>query len=83
MGTYTSIEFRNANDPEFIKAKSGTPEEIEEWEDDNGLISYRPGKGIEVKEEDVVEYTDEEYGGWIIPVDKLPEGTTHIVVSRG
>jgi len=82
MGIYTSIEFRNANDPEFIKATRGTPEERDEWEDCNGLTENRPGGKVPHQEDAVVE-TDDEYGGWIVAVKDIPKDATHIVVSRG
>lgn len=83
MGVYTNIDFYNSNDPEFIKARDGTPEQREKWEDENGSIEYRPGARIRCEEGEGYIETDEEYGGWIIPVDKIPKGTTHIVVHRG
>lgn len=83
MSIQTSIQFLNANDPEFIAAKNGTPEEIEEWEDDHGPMQDRPGKEIECAEGEGYEETDDEYGGWIIALTDVPKDTTHIVISRG
>jgi hypothetical protein len=81
MSVYTTIEFRNANDPEFLKAKNGTPEELEEWEECNGDIESRPGAELDC--EDIVIETDDEYGGWIIPIADIPKEATHIVIHRG
>ena len=35
MSIQTSIEFLNDQDPEYLAAKNGTPEQREEWEDYN------------------------------------------------
>ena len=80
MSIQTGFAFLNANDPRYLKAIA-TPEGKEEWEDDNGSVDNRPGAVVEGIEK-IVEDTDEEYGGWIIPVDKIPENVTHIVVYR-
>lgn len=81
MSYYNHVVFLNANDPAFLAAKNGTPEEIEAWEDDNlGDISYRPGADVECRE--AVEDTNDEYGGHIIDLSKVPENVTHIVVYR-
>lgn len=81
MGVYTHIEFRNANDPEFIAAKNGTEEEREEWQDLEGDFESRPGAEIKCRE--AVEETEDEYGGWIIDLSKIPKDATHIVIHRG
>lgn len=88
MGIYTNIDFFNASDSKFVAAKNGTQEEREKWEDDNGKIANRPGARIEAGSLDFdthecIEETDDEYGGWIIDLSKLPPNTTHIVVHRG
>jgi len=84
MGVYTNIEFRNANDPEFIAAKNGTDEEREEWEDENGIIADRPGGHCDaIDGEQCIEETEDEYGGWIIDLSKIPKDATHIVIHRG
>lgn len=83
MGVYTNIEFRNANDPEFIKAKNGTPEEREEWEDENGPIADRPGAIVDPQDGEGYTETNDEYGGWIIAVADIPKNATHIVIHRG
>jgi len=83
MGVYTNISFLNANDPEYIKVVNGTKEEIREWESDNGPLEDRPGSWIKCDSSDHVQETNDEYGGWLIPVATLPPGTTHILVSRG
>lgn len=82
MSIRTSIQFRNANDPAYLKAINGAPEDKQEWEDWNGNIEDRPGKEIEGAD-DVVQETEDEYGGWIIPVKDIPKDATHIVISRG
>jgi hypothetical protein len=81
MSVDTYFEFRDANDPEFLKAKNGTPEELEEWEDEFGDIESRPGAEVYCK--NIVIETDDEYGGWIIPIADIPKDVTHIVIHRG
>ena len=83
MGVYTSIEFLNANDPAFVAACDGTVEQLQEWEDFNGPIEENPGARVKCKPGEGYTETGEEYGGWIIPLDKIPAGTTHIHVYRG
>jgi len=82
MGVYTNIEFRNANDPQFIAAKNGPDHKREEWEDEHGPIADRPGAPL-VGDEECYSETEDEYGGWIIPVATLPKDCTHIVIHRG
>jgi hypothetical protein len=82
MSIQTSIVFLNANDPEFIKARDGTPEEREEWEEFNGDIKDRPGAEIETGREEGVSETDDEYGGYLIELSKIPKEATHICVFR-
>ncbi len=83
MSTSTYFEFRNINDPKYIAAISD-PESLKEWEEYNGLISNRPGTLIgEYNDRTIVQETDDEYGGWIIPIADIPKETTHIIVSRG
>lgn len=83
MSVQTSIEFLNANDPAFVAARDGTPEQRQEWEDDEGPFEQRPGARVECQRGEGYTETDEEYGGWIIPIDKIPVGTTHIHIYRG
>jgi len=83
MGVYTSIEFLNANDSAFVAARDGTPEQRQKWEEDEGPFDQVPGARVKCKPGEGYTETDEEYGGWIIPLDKIPEGTTHIHVYRG
>ncbi len=77
MSIQTSIQFLNANDPEFVKAQE-TPESWAEWSDENGGA---PGAVIEW--EGGYEETEDEYGGWIIDLADIPPGTTHIYITRG
>mgnify|MGYP001590178205 CR=1 FL=1 len=87
MGVYTNIEFRNANDPDFINARDGTAEERQYWEDDNGPMNDRPGALLDTTMQpdtaEAITETNDEYGGWIIELAKIPPNTTHIVVHRG
>lgn len=83
MGVYTNIEFRNANDPEFLAAKNGTPEEQEEWQDNEGSFEDRPGAQIDCDEDAIIQETEDEYGGWVIAVADIPKDATHIVIHRG
>jgi hypothetical protein len=82
MSIQTSIVFLNANDPEFIKARDGTPEEREEWEEFNGNIEDRPGAKIEDVDNEAVWNTEDEYGGDVIELSKIPKDATHICVYR-
>lgn len=81
MGVYTNIGLLNANDPEFLAAKNGTPEQLEEWEGDNGTIQDRPGAIM--SGHDFYEETEDEYGGWLIKIADLPKEATHIIIHRG
>ena len=83
MSTSTYIESLNANDPKFVRATTGTPEELQKWEDENGPISERPGADVEPGPGEGYTETEEEYGGWLIAIKDLPRGTTHIHVTRG
>lgn len=82
MGVYTNIDFFNGNDPKFLAARNGSPIDREEWEEAHGSIEDRPGAEIEDVGDIIIE-TDDEYGGWIIPVKDIPKNATHIVVHRG
>lgn len=81
MSTSTYIKLLNANDPKFIAARDGSPEEKQTWEEDWGSIKNNPGAEVETKD-DFYEETDEEYGGWIIDLSKLPKEATHIKINR-
>lgn len=83
MSVSTSILFLNSKDSGYIAAKTGTPEERYEWEQNYGPISDRPGKDLEVYDHQSVTETDDEYGGWVIDLSKIPKNATHIVVYRG
>lgn len=83
MSISTSFKLLNSNDPKFIAARDGTPKEREEYESDNwGSIDDTPGHVLDIEEEDFIEETEEEYGGWIIDLGKLPKNVTHIKVFR-
>lgn len=81
MGVYTYITFVNANAPDFIAAKNGTDEQREEWEDENGNIEDRPGAPVP-HDEEIINETEDEYGGWLIRVEDIPKDATHIVIYR-
>ncbi len=82
MSIQTSIKFLNANDPKFVAAKNGTPEQIEEWEAENGSIEDRPGADLGDFNNDSIEETNDEYGGYLIDISKIPSEATHIVIYR-
>lgn len=86
MSIQTSINFYNANHPDYIAAINGTPEERKEWEEDNGPIEDRPGAMIETDrafgKPDCVQETNDEYGGWVIDLSSIPKEATHIVIYR-
>jgi len=81
MSIQTNIQFTNANDPAFIKAKNGTAEEREQWEDFNGPIEDRQGAEVPHKES-IIKETGDEYGGFIIALKDIPKSATHIVIFR-
>lgn len=81
MSIQTNIQFRNENDPEFIKATTGSFADLQEWEDENGMVHERPGAKLEGGDSAIVE-TDDEYGGFVITLADIPKGTTHIVIFR-
>jgi hypothetical protein len=83
MSIHTSIDLLNSKDPEFIKATTGTPEQLEEWEDDNGPVADRPGVRLDDSNNEWLEETEDEYGGWVIDISKLPPEATHILITRG
>lgn len=80
MSTSTYITFLNANDPVFQKALTD-PEVKMDWEEDHGPIDRNPGREI-YTDESAVEETDDEYGGWVIDLSKIPKDATHIKVTR-
>lgn len=82
MSIQTNINLLNANDPEYIKATTTSPEALEEWEDENGPISEQPGAVMDDSNNEWLEETDEEYGGWLIEIAKLPPAATHIHIFR-
>ena len=82
MGVYTHIDLLNANDPEFVKAKNGTAEEQEAWQDNNGTFEDRPGAPYGYVDGGFYTETDDEYGGWLIKVSDIPKDATHIIIHR-
>jgi len=81
MSVSTHISFLNGNDPDFLAAKNWNDDEREHWQEWEGNFDERPGKTLETPS-DAVEETEDEYGGWIIDLSKIPKETTHIVVYR-
>lgn len=80
MSIQLSVAILDGNDPEFLDATTGTPQQLEEWEDEHGSINDRPGAHIaSCYNCDAVTETNDEYGGLLIDLSKLPEGATHIV----
>lgn len=83
MSYSTYFQFLNENDPAFVRSRdSGSPKDLEEWEDEHGPIRWAPGAPVRCTS-DCIEETDEEYGGWIIDLSKVPANATHLHVSRG
>lgn len=82
MSISTYFKFVNENDPEYQKAINGSEEQKQEWENKHWPLESFPGKVIECDEDEIIFGTDAEYGDWIIPLDKIPAGTTHISVYR-
>lgn len=82
MGVYTHFQFLDESDPEYLAAKEGSPEEQEEWEDEYGPLDLRPGKPVD-GEESCIEETEDEYGGWLIDLSKVPQKATHLLVYQG
>lgn len=81
MSISTSFHFLNANDPEFIAARDGTPEQREEWQDRYGPINNIPGRVLDAEPE--VQETCDEYGGWTFELKSFPANATHLYISRG
>ena len=85
MGIYTSIEALDANDDNYKRdiaaLAAGEITDDEKWEVFGGDPADRPG-GV-ISTEDAVTETDDEYGGWVVDLSKLPENATHILVTRG
>ena len=81
MSVYTEIKFLNGNDPEFLAAKNGTPEQQAQWLEDNGPFEDRPGSFVQ-NTDDLVTETEDEYGGWLIAVKDIPKEATHILIYR-
>jgi hypothetical protein len=82
MSIQINIKFLNACNPKFMKALNGSSQEQEEWQEDNGTFTDRPGAVIECDGDDGVYKTDDEYGGYVIELACIPEGTTHIAIYR-
>jgi len=85
MGLDTHVEFRNSEDVEFKRIlENGTDDEIEDLFLENFIydIDDRKGKLIQNSNSnsDAVQETNDEYGGFIIDLSKIPKETTHIVV---
>lgn len=79
MSYSQKIHFLNGNDPEFRKAIKGTDSEREEWEEDNGTFTDRPGAHLPDPHL-YYEETDDEFGGFLIAVADIPKDATHIVI---
>lgn len=81
MSVYTQFQFLDQTDPDYLAAKSGSDKKQEEWEDEYGPFNLRPGKPVE-GDAICIEETEEEYGGWLIDLSKIPKKATHILVYR-
>lgn len=79
MSIRTHITFLNGNDPNYLEVK-GSPELTKQWEENWGPIEDHPGAEIEA--DDIVQETNEEYGGWLIKLSDLPKEATHILIRR-
>ena len=81
MSVYTHFKYLDQSDPEYLAAKEGSAQEQEEWEDEYGDLNLRPGKPVRA-DEICIEETEEEYGGWLINLSKVPKKATHLLVYR-
>lgn len=81
MSVYTYFKYLDQKDPDYLAAKNGSPQEQEEWEDEYGPFRLRPGKPVD-GDEVCIEETEEEYGGWLVDLSKIPEKATHLLVYR-
>lgn len=77
----TNFTFLNQNDPEYLAALNGTPQEQLDWEDEYGKFHLRPGKSVRGTQS-CIEDIEEEFGGWLIDLSKVPENATHLLVYR-
>lgn len=75
-------DFLNGNDEKYLNAVNGTPEQLKEWEEENGTILDNPGAVIDTGNAGIVEETEDEYGGILIAIADIPKGATHIHVCR-
>jgi hypothetical protein len=83
MSICTSIDFFNSTETRF-RAALTTPETKAAWEEEYGPVEDRPGHLVAYgSDHESISETNDEYGGWIIDLSKIPGGTTHIVVHRG
>lgn len=81
MGVYTHFQFLDQTDAGYLAAKNGSPQEREEWEYEYGPLDLRPGKPVK-NSEYCIQETEEEYGGWLIDLSKIPKKATHLLVYR-
>lgn len=81
MGVYTHFKFLDQKDPDYLAAKNGSPQEQNDWQDDYGEFDLRPGKPVD-GDQVCIEETNEEYGGWLVDLSKIPEKATHLLVYR-
>lgn len=81
MSISTHIHFCNVNDSKYLQA-IGTPDGLAEWENEYGDIENNPGATIEEGADSAITDTDDEYGGWIVDLSKVPKDATHIKITR-
>lgn len=77
----------DACDPTFIENRDAflrgelSEKEQDELEINQWIIDNRRGAEIDI--DNAVEETEDEYGGLIIDLEKIPREVTHILVVRG
>jgi hypothetical protein len=77
MSISTSIRLVNQNDSKYLAATRDNDKRVE-WEDEEGnfigsILPYETSRHC-------CEETDDEYGGYLIDISKLPANATHIWV---
>jgi len=86
MSTQTMVFALNANEPEFLKSlrdvEQGITSECDHAAEFSGTPENNPGAEV-LHDEGAIRETDDEYGGWVVDLSKLPASATHIKIING